>query len=77
VQALQGGSAALNKRQAKALDDDFSQPQQVEFMLGCASCDYQQVGSGACLVLMQMSGHRLRHLAPGASLCLEAICGSA
>jgi hypothetical protein len=46
VQALQGGSAALNKRQAKALADDLTQPQQVEFMLGCASCDYQQVGLG-------------------------------
>jgi hypothetical protein len=43
VQAVQGGSAALNKRQAKGLPDDRGQPQQVEFMLGCASCDYQQV----------------------------------
>lgn len=44
VQAVEGGSTALNKRQAKALVDDLSQPQQVEFMMGCASCDYQQVG---------------------------------
>lgn len=44
VQALQGGSAALNKRQVKGLADDLSQPQQVEFMLGCVNCDYQQVG---------------------------------
>jgi hypothetical protein len=43
VQARAGGSAALNKRQAKGLADDLSRPQQVEFMLGCAECDYQQV----------------------------------
>lgn len=43
VQVSQGGSAALNRRAAKALPDDLEQPQQVEFMLGCSSCDYQQV----------------------------------
>jgi hypothetical protein len=43
VQAVQGGSAALNKCQTKGLPDDLGQPQQVEFMLGCVSCDYQQV----------------------------------
>jgi hypothetical protein len=51
VQALQGGSAALNKRHARGLPDDLSQPQQVEFMLGCADCDHQQVCVCAWVVL--------------------------
>jgi hypothetical protein len=46
-QVLSGGSKSLNKRHARALPDDGSTPQAVEFMPGCVQCDYQQVRSGA------------------------------
>jgi hypothetical protein len=39
---VDAGSAHLNKRRCRALQDDLSKQQQVEFMLGCESCSFDQ-----------------------------------
>jgi hypothetical protein len=39
---VEAGSAHLNKRRCRTLQDDLSKQQQVEFMLGCDSCNFDQ-----------------------------------
>jgi hypothetical protein len=39
---VEAGSAHLNKRRCRTLQDDLSKQQQIEFMLGCDSCSFDQ-----------------------------------
>jgi hypothetical protein len=42
LEEVEAGSAHLNKRRCRTLQDDLSKQQQVEFMLGCDSCSFDQ-----------------------------------